>query len=58
MKILADIWSLVNQSVSKYLWHQQLFNLALVNNKGILVNYIGIYHMIKISMSNSQTSYY
>jgi len=33
MTVLADIWSLVNNSVSRYLWHQQLFNLNLVDSK-------------------------
>jgi hypothetical protein len=33
LNVLAEIWNVVEQSVNKYLWHQQMFNLAIKKNK-------------------------
>jgi len=33
LRLLAEIWNVVEQSVNKYLWHQQLFNLAIQKSK-------------------------
>ena len=34
LNLLAEIWNVVEHSVNKYLWHQQMFNLAIKKNKG------------------------